>query len=317
MAESTPVDTVLHFECDQSVLWGVLSRPPEGAAESAIAVVIVVGGPQYRVGSHRQFVHLGRSLARRGYPVLRFDYRGMGDSEGDRQTFEDTESDLRAAIDAVCAACPGIRRVVVWGLCDAASAALMFASHDSRVLGIVAANPWARSEASLATTHVKHYYGARLLQLDFWTRLLLGRFDWRASCRSLMRDLRLAAGRTAQRDGGHGREPFQVRMANGLAAFNGRVLLVLSGNDLTAKEFLEYASGATAWRGLLTTKVQRVDLPEADHTFSRRTWLDRVADETLAWLQTLEPTGGPRADFQPTTTTAAPHTPTNTTNEVT
>jgi alpha/beta superfamily hydrolase len=45
-------------------------------------VLVIVGGPQYRAGSHRQFTLLARSLAEQGFAVLRFDYRGMGDSTG-------------------------------------------------------------------------------------------------------------------------------------------------------------------------------------------------------------------------------------------
>ena len=51
-------------------------------------VLLIVGGPQYRVGSHRQFVQLARSLAQLDIPVLRFDYSGMGDSAGDKKSFE-------------------------------------------------------------------------------------------------------------------------------------------------------------------------------------------------------------------------------------
>ena len=145
-----PVESVEAFRCDGAQLWGILSRPVAGQTESSIGVLIVVGGPQYRVGSHRQFVLLARALARHGFPALRFDYRGMGDSEGNTRDFEGAGPDLLAALDALCTACPGLTRVVVWGLCDAASAALMFATADQRVAGIVAVNPWARSAASLA-----------------------------------------------------------------------------------------------------------------------------------------------------------------------
>ena len=44
-------------------------------------MVIVVGGPQYRAGSHRQFTLLARHIAAAGYPVLRFDARGCPELE--------------------------------------------------------------------------------------------------------------------------------------------------------------------------------------------------------------------------------------------
>ena len=45
----------------------------------ATAVLVVVGGPQVRAGSHRHFVQLARHLATHGHAVMRFDVRGMGD----------------------------------------------------------------------------------------------------------------------------------------------------------------------------------------------------------------------------------------------
>ncbi|WP_229425323.1 hydrolase 1, exosortase A system-associated [Massilia sp. Se16.2.3] len=104
-------------------------------------MLVVVGGPQYRAGSHRQFTLLARDLADAGIPALRFDYRGMGDSEGDLQTFEHVEDDLRAAIDRFFLEVPGMREVVLWGLCDGASAAAMYAPQDARVSGLVLLNP--------------------------------------------------------------------------------------------------------------------------------------------------------------------------------
>ena len=119
------------FECAGDRLVGI-TAVPEVAAD--IGVLILVGGPQYRVGSHRQFTLLARSLAEAGFASLRFDYRGMGDSEGKKSEFDDTEDDIAAAIDAFIRSAPGVSRVVLWGLCDAASSALIFAHRSQRQL---------------------------------------------------------------------------------------------------------------------------------------------------------------------------------------
>lgn len=279
-------EEALGFHCGGQRLWGIVTMPGgAGPPVADIGAVIVVGGPQYRVGSHRQFVLLARELARHGFPALRFDCRGMGDAEGDLHRFEQIEPDLRAAIDTLFCAVPGLRRCVVWGLCDAASAALMFATADRRVRGIVAANPWARSEASLAATHVKHYYTGRMLQREFWAKLLRGRVQVLASIRGLARSVSRMRRRV---DDAAANEPYQTAMAEGLRRFRGQVLLILSGNDLTAKEFLEYAGSNTVWAGLLSdTKIHRVDLPAADHTFSSTPWRRQVEDATVAWLRAL------------------------------
>ncbi len=282
-------ETVVRFACEQSRLWGILSQP--AAQASAIAILILVGGPQYRVGSHRQFVLLARALARAGYASLRFDYTGMGDSEGEMRGFDSAGPDVHAGLDALARHCPGASRIVVWGLCDAASAALMFAAQDARVAGIVAANPWARSEASLAAATVKHYYASRLVQREFWTKLLRGDLRLGASLGELWANLRRVHRARSPGEGGAptGAACYQDAMAAGLARLRGRLLLILSGNDLTAKEFLEYTQSSGVWRGLLSDpKVTRVDLAQADHTFSQRQWLHAAEEATIDWLHRLD-----------------------------
>ena len=89
--------------------------------------------------------------------MLRFDVRGMGDSSGTPPGFERIEDDIAAAIDALLAAVPETSGVVLWGLCDGASAALLYldTTHDTRVVGLGIANPWVRSEVGLARTRVR------------------------------------------------------------------------------------------------------------------------------------------------------------------
>ena len=89
-------EQAIRFECADDSLFGILSIPDQPISRG---VLIVVGGPQYRVGSHRQFTLLARHLATAGIPVMRYDYRGMGDSEGEIRTFENLHDDLHTAID--------------------------------------------------------------------------------------------------------------------------------------------------------------------------------------------------------------------------
>lgn len=280
-------EQVLHFDCAGTRLMGILSRPEQ--QRSKVGVVIVVGGPQYRVGSHRQFVLLARRLAERGYSVLRFDYRGMGDSLGETQPFDDVDTDIGAATEALLAACAEIKTVCLWGLCDAASAAMMYAPTDTRVAGLVLLNPWIRSEATIARTYLRHYYIERLLSRAFWSKLLAGAFSPTESVRSLFgmfsNAMRApdkgaaAAGRTA---------PFQERMLHGAERFRGSVLLMLSGRDLTAQEFVSVTNGNPRWRRALhPNRLERWELPEADHTFSSREWRAAVEQKTIDWLDKI------------------------------
>ena len=262
---------------------GIVSLPPPGTPVQRTAVVVVVGGAQYRVGSHRQFVLLARHLATAGYPVLRFDLPGMGDSPGEFTPFEATPPHIGAAIDALQTACPGANQVVLWGLCDGASASLLYvqATADPRVAGLALLNPWVRSEASLAKARVKHYYRQRLLNKDFWRKLLRGGVGWPA-LRSLFGNLARMGGAPAQP------QAFQHRMAEGWQRFTGPVLLLLSERDLTAQEFAEYADAQPAWAGWRNkARLTLQCLAGADHTCSAPQAKVGLQAAFASWLSSL------------------------------
>jgi exosortase A-associated hydrolase 1 len=276
-------ESALTFNCADALLIGVLARPEQPTRRG---VIIVVGGPQYRVGSHRQFLQLARALAAEGVPVLRFDYRGMGDSAGDVRTFEAIDEDLRCAIDTFYAQVPALKEVVIWGLCDAASAALMYAHRDARIAGLVVANPWVRTEAGLAETYVKHYYPRRLIDKNFWRKLLTGQVAVGKALSGLFGQLWRATGRKFNAERGDATVPFVERMALGVDRFRGPLLCILSGKDFTAQEFRGVVKQVPAWNAAWTqADVTLYEINDANHTFASRAWRDLVVCSTLKWLR--------------------------------
>jgi exosortase A-associated hydrolase 1 len=284
-----PEERALTFPCAGDWLYGVLSLPAQAPQAARRGVLIVVGGPQVRTGSHRQFTLLARSLAQAGIPAMRFDYRGMGDSEGAPRDFEQVQDDLRAAIDCFIAQVPGMTEVVLWGLCDGASAAAMYAPADPRVAGLALLNPWVRTEGGAAKATLKHYYRSRLLSPGLWKKVASGQFDAAQAATSFVAQVRAAFGRkaaAAQQDGDAPALPLPDRMHAALQAFGGKVLVMLSGADLTAQEFAGLSSGSRDWERLLAgERVTRHTLPGADHTCSRREWHEQVVKWTAAWMQ--------------------------------
>lgn len=96
-------DVFFENKSDKIFLAGTLTFPKEGKKFPA-AVLISGSGPQNRdeeLLGHKPFLVLSDHLTRNGYAVLRFDDRGVGESEGDFKsaTTEDFAKDVLAAVE--------------------------------------------------------------------------------------------------------------------------------------------------------------------------------------------------------------------------
>jgi len=275
-------EEALFFECAGDRMLGILHHA-QGQKVSDIGVLLVVGGPQYRVGSHRQFVLLARALASAGIPVFRFDYRGMGDSVAEPRDFEQISEDIRAAMDILIDRVRDLRGAVLLGLCDAATANAFYAGTDRRVIGQIALNPWVRTSEGEAQAFIKHYYLQRVFNRDFWRKVLGLEFDAAAALKDFIGKL----GKT--RGGGSGSESddraLPERVRDSQTSSDQPTLLILSGQDLTAREYENRVAESSEWRQWLASPdvtLRRLD--DADHTFSRAVWRDQVATWSRDWI---------------------------------
>ena len=276
-------------------LVAILHRPAANTAPATRAVVMIVGGgPQYRVGGHRQLTLWARRLSAAGYPVLRFDHIGMGDSPGEFEGFTALDDDIRCAIDRLVAECPEVREVVLWGECSAASAALYYAYRDPRVTGTVLLNLWVRTRALAAQATLRYYYIQRLFQPSLWRKLFSGRLNLLTSAKSALELIRQARQQRPRAENHSGNAlnapiprslPLTEGLLQGLTRFKGRLLMVQSGRDLIAREFDLIVKASPAWQQALADHdVQRHDLADGDHTFSSAAQRDQVVAWALDWL---------------------------------
>jgi uncharacterized protein len=298
-----PVESLVSFVCGGSRLYGIAHIPD---APSRRGILMVHGRPAYRVGPHRLYVQLARAWAEKGIAVMRFDYRGTGDCEGEMVTFEETSQDIRAAVDAFFSAAPGLEEISLFGSCAGAADALHYAPDDRRVTGLVLANLWAYSSRERARTKIRYYaslYFRKIRNPAWWSKVFRGESRAVQRVRGVWSTLRAASGispespaesselyspRVALVRASYRTADFAARLADSLRDFRGRVLLILCGADVNAQSFIRAAESSAVWRKLLADpRLTRHDLPGADHGFRRAEWRDRAVRWTLDWLAAL------------------------------
>jgi exosortase A-associated hydrolase 1 len=274
------------FYSGKNRLVGIAALPE---VSGAVGVLILVGGPQYRVGSHRQFTLLARSLAESGIPCFRFDFTGMGDSEGERQSFSDVQGDISAALDQFQEVAPQVKKIVAWGLCDAASVALMHAHTEPRICSLVLLNPWVHGGDYSPKVKLSHYYAPLLLGKDTWLRFFTGKIQIRKALMEFFNDsmslLRNSLGLPLAAPAGHS---FVAEMLHGFLSFRGQTLFILSEQDLTAQEFVSLTANDKKWATVMSRSEVTVEhLLGADHTFSKQNWHREMTRLSVEWTKGL------------------------------
>jgi exosortase A-associated hydrolase 1 len=164
------VRTPLSFPCNGATLAATLDH---GTATTGL--LIVSGGNEIRIGAHRGMAKLAGDIAAQGFPVFRFDRRGIGDSDGENGGFEGSGPDIAAAIAAFKAQCPHITRMVAFGNCDAASALVLHRPEGFDA--VILANPWTIEPSETGTppkAAIKSHYLNKLRDPKALLKLVTG-----------------------------------------------------------------------------------------------------------------------------------------------
>jgi alpha/beta superfamily hydrolase len=186
-------------------LAGIIEEPA-GSVTRTQAVILLSPGVKTRVAPHRLYGKLARVLTERGFRVLRFDFYGLGDSEG---TVDETlkrglyasiqvgryVADTRAAMDWMQKTY-GASQFVLGGLCGGAITAILAAPDDSRVEGILALGlPVTLDSPDTDSTRfmtvgqlkgVRSRYLRKVLDPRAWLRLLTLKTDFVLLLKALM-----------------------------------------------------------------------------------------------------------------------------------
>lgn len=176
-----PMRRLIAFDCEGSICAATLDEAP-----AVNGLLVVSGGNEIRTGAHRGMARLAQDIAAEGYPVFRYDRRGIGDSEGVNGGFASTASDINAAAAAFRAAMPNLTRIVAFGNCDAATALVL---HTPPVDALVLANPWVieQKDDLPPPAAIKDRYARRLRDPEAWKALISGKVNIAAVARGLGR----------------------------------------------------------------------------------------------------------------------------------
>lgn len=249
----------LTFNCKGARLGGTLDQAP-----STTGLLIVSGGNELRSGPWASQAQLAAKIAAAGFPVFRFDRRGVGDSEGANAGFTGSGSDIAAALLAFRAHVPSLKHVVAYGNCDGASALMLTQGKGCDAL--VLANPWtfedepeldAAPAPEMTPQLVRAHYLKRLADPRAVWRLLTGKVRVGQLAASLKEAVKPAAPPST----------LAQEMAAGLAGFAGPVSLLVAERDRTAQAFLAHWDKDDP-------RLRRC--PEASHSFVEapaRIWL--------------------------------------------
>ncbi|MGB9867628.1 MAG: alpha/beta hydrolase [Bacillota bacterium] len=160
------VEKFVTFQSRGKLIHGVMHLPENDGQHPC--VVVCHGFTGDHIGANRMFVHFARKASAEGLAVLRFDFVGSGDSEGEFET--DTHltgwtQDLGAALDFICTL-PGIKssKVGLLGLSFGASTVVCSAEAQTKARVAALWSPVVRLSDTFRNTILGPHRWEMLLQ---------------------------------------------------------------------------------------------------------------------------------------------------------
>ncbi len=240
-------------------------------ASGTTALLIVSGGNEIRSGAHNGMASLAMQICEQGFPVLRYDRRGIGESSGQNDGFLSSAADIAAAARFLREK-QQAQKIVAFGNCDAATALALFGS-EAGIDGYILANPWVIEPSGEAEPD-KPTMSSAAIRSRYWDRiknprtiidLLSGKIDLKKLAKGLKQ-----ASRSDENSA------LSLRLGSALSGLEQHVQILLAKRDTTARAFLAAWNSADYETLRQENKISIETLDSASHSFAdtdAKNWL--------------------------------------------
>jgi len=288
-------------------LSGIL-HTPEPTSTRGVCVLLLSPGVKGRVGPHRLYLKVAAGLVAMGFHVLRFDFHGLGDSEGELEehVLASVYNSVQGGryVDDTCAAMDwlqkthGIRTFVASGLCGGSISGLLAASVDDRIRSVLALGlpvaleggpeEWGRHLTRGQLAQLRQGYLRKALSLRSWKRFLRGRSSYRVIWDALRRKpSEQQSSAAAQPDNTN---PLFAPAFFALARSGRPILLVFSGADRLGFEFREkFIERHSRELTTLPHAYHVHTIEHANHVLSDPGWVAEFLQVSRQWLDAHHP----------------------------
>jgi pimeloyl-ACP methyl ester carboxylesterase len=305
--------TAVSFENKQGLhLFGILERAT-GRPTSDTGILMLSPGIKMRVGPERLYRRMSEAFVAMGHPVLRFDYYGLGDSEGtlSERTLKDVYmhietgryiDDVRDAMDWM-ERHHGVKRFIASGLCGGAVTGLLAARQDSRIAGLLAlsitpvlsttTDDVSRYMTAGQLTSIRRRYILKLLNPTAWLRLLTMKSDYRTIWRSALQPLQPLRVRTRRTQptatltvpANDNASPLFPPAFFHMLETDRPMLLIFGGSDRLHFEFEEkFVARHRARFESYSSGYDMHVIEQANHVFTFDAWQRELLQTACAWL---------------------------------
>jgi alpha/beta superfamily hydrolase len=281
--EFHPGETPFLIPGKSGALAAILHLSPD--AKSTF-ILMLHGWSGYRTGPHQMQTRAARHFTRMGFPVLRFDFAGRGDSDGATElaTLATMKDDVESALDWIKSTFPQ-HKIILSGLCSGCEVAFAAAAAPGINGLMLWSAPVFAAGASGERSRRKRWhhlgeYARKMLRVSTYKKLWRGELD----ARGVSKVLSHQGGESKNIENDlPGQLPLGWRQAvlERNKTLNLPVLMIFGGADPTVAEALAWYEKQLPRE----CRLEKTEIAGANHSYYGLAWEREVIERSGEWLQ--------------------------------